>query len=118
VESEQKSGKAKEAVIRLFKEYPDTDAVFSTNNMITMEVFNGLQELGLRIPEDVAVVGYDETEWSRHLNPPLTTISQPGYHMGQMAAETLIKMIKVKNPLKPKTIVLEPQLIIRKSSGI
>lgn len=117
VESEQESGRIKEAVIRFLREYPDTDAVFSTNNMVTLEVMDGIRELNLRIPDDVAVVGYDETVWSKHLNPPLTTIQQPGYRLGRIAAEMLIKAIKEKKPAKPKTVVLEPELIIRESSG-
>ena len=89
----------------------------SSYNMVTLEVMDGIRELNLRIPDDVAVVGYDETVWSKHLNPPLTTIQQPGYRLGRIAAEMLIKAIKEKKPAKPKTVVLEPELIIRESSG-
>jgi DNA-binding LacI/PurR family transcriptional regulator len=117
VEAEQESGCMKEAVIRFLNDYPDTDAIFSTNNMITLEVMDGIRELKLRIPEDVAVVGYDETVWSKHLNPPLTTIRQPGYEMGRISTEMLIKAIKSKKRAKPKTVVLEPELIVRQSSG-
>mgnify|MGYP001168819336 CR=1 FL=1 len=116
VEVEQESGDAKRAVIRFLQEHPDTDAIFSTNNMITLEVMDGLRELRLRIPADVAVVGYDETVWSRHLDPPLTTIQQPAYEMGRLASEMLIKAIKSKRRGKPKTVVLEPELIVRQSS--
>jgi DNA-binding LacI/PurR family transcriptional regulator len=117
VEADKQSGKVKEAVLRFLREYPDTDAVFSTNNMITLEVIDAIRELDLKIPDDIALVGYDETVWSKHLNPPLTTIQQPGYKMGQIAAQMLIKSIKTKNQSKPIKIVLEPGLVIRKSSG-
>jgi DNA-binding LacI/PurR family transcriptional regulator len=117
VEAEQETGMVKVAALDFLLEFPDTDAVFSTNNMMTMEVFDAICELGLNIPKDIAVVGYDETVWSRHLNPPLTTIKQPGYKMGQIAAQMLIQAIKTKNQAKPEMIVLEPELIIRKSSG-
>jgi DNA-binding LacI/PurR family transcriptional regulator len=117
VEAEKETGKVKEAILHFLREYPDTDAVFSTNNMITLEVIDAIRELDLKIPEDIAIVGYDETVWSKHLNPPLTTIQQPGYKMGQIAAQMLIEAIKTKNQSNPQKIVLEPELIIRKSSG-
>ncbi|ALS28194.1 transcriptional regulator [Paenibacillus sp. 32O-W] len=117
VEAEQDSGKIKEATLRFLREHPDTDAVFSTNNMITLEVMDAIRELGLSIPERIAVVGYDETVWAKHLNPPLTTIRQPGYQMGQIATNMLIESIRTKNETEPKQIVLEPELIVRRSSG-
>lgn len=118
-EFEQNVGKMKDAVIRHFKKYPDTDAVFSTNNMITLEVIEALKELNLKIPEDVAIVSYDETVWAKHLSPPLTTINQPGYQMGQTAAQILIRSIDGKNDpnLKLETVVFKPDIIVRKSCG-
>jgi len=117
LELDQQAGATYEATIRYLREHPDTDAIFSTNNMMTLEVIQGIKELKLRIPEDIAVVGYDETVWSQHMDPPLTTVMQPGYEMGQIAAKMLIKRINAKRRTKPETVVLEPQLIIRKSCG-
>jgi DNA-binding LacI/PurR family transcriptional regulator len=117
LESEQLIGETRETTLAFLKQYPDTDAIFSTNNMMTLEIIEAIKELKLRIPEDIAIVGYDETVWSKHLDPPLTTIWQPGYEMGQIAAKMLVKMINAKRKLKPETVVLEPKLIVRKSSG-
>jgi DNA-binding LacI/PurR family transcriptional regulator len=116
-ETELQTGKVKEAVIRYLREHPDTDAIFSTNNMITLEVMEAVKELNLRIPDEMAILGYDETVWSKHLAPPLTTIYQPGYEMGQLATEMLIKSINSGNTMKPSTHVLVPELIIRESCG-
>lgn len=116
-ELNQQTSKVKEIVIHFLQKYPDTDAVFSTNNMITLEVIEAIKELNLNIPEDVAIVSYDETVWAKHLTPPLTTIKQPGYRMGQIAAQTLIKSINEKLNQQVETVVLEPELIIRKSCG-
>lgn len=110
-------GRVKAAVIAYFKGKPDADAIFSTNNMMTLEILEGLKELGLRVPEDIALIGYDETIWAKHLNPPLTTVRQPAYEMGKIAAKNLIQKINSKTARKPKHVVLEPDLIIRSSSG-
>lgn len=116
-ETDQEAGSTKRTALQYLRENPDTDAIFSTNNMMTLEVIEAIKELGLQIPKDIAIVGYDETIWSKHLDPPLTTIMQPGYEMGKIAAQVLIKIIVAKRKPKPSTIVLEPQLIIRSSCG-
>lgn len=109
-------GEAKRKVQELLEGEHAPDAIFSTNNMMSLEILEGIKESGRSIPEDVALVGYDETVWSKHLNPPLTTVSQPALEMGQEATKRLIAIIEAKEPLEPRTAVLEPHLIIRESS--
>jgi DNA-binding LacI/PurR family transcriptional regulator len=116
-EAGEEKGSVKEAVIRLCQGKDRPDAIFSTNNMMTLEIMEGIHELGIQIPSDIAMIGYDETVWSRHLSPPLTTVHQPAYEMGKLAAENLIRQIKAKGQPKPKTITLVPDLIIRRSCG-
>lgn len=110
-------GSCKEAVIDWIKNGVCPDAIFSTNNVMTLEVLEGIQEAGLCVPDDIAVIGYDETVWSKHLNPPLTTIQQPAYQMGELAAQRLIKLIEAKRKPRPKVQVLAPNIIIRQSCG-
>jgi DNA-binding LacI/PurR family transcriptional regulator len=117
LELDVNGGAVKESIIRYIQEHPDTDAVFSTNNMLTLEIIDAVKELGLKMPDDIAIVSYDETVWSKHMDPPLTTIMQPGYHMGYLAAQMLVKSIKAKRKPTPETVVLEPELIVRKSCG-
>jgi DNA-binding LacI/PurR family transcriptional regulator len=117
IEVKYQIGKAKEAAIEYFKA-SKADAVFCTNNMMTLEILEAFKELNIRIPEDVALIGYDETVWAKHLNPPLTTVKQPAYEMGVIAAKQLIKKINSKTKRKPKTVVLEPELIVRQSSAV
>jgi len=93
------------------------DAIFSTNSVLTLQIFEVLNELECKVPRDIAVLGYDETEWAKHLDPPLTTIQQPAYEMGRVAAERLIQMIRGERAAEPSTILLEPTLIVRKSCG-
>lgn len=116
-EVEQGAGATTEAVIRFLRERPDVEAIFSTNNMMTLDIIKGIKELRLRIPDDIAIIGYDETVWAQHLDPPLTTVMQPAYEMGRISAKMLIKRINAKRQQKPETVVLEPQLIVRASCG-
>jgi DNA-binding LacI/PurR family transcriptional regulator len=76
-----------------------------------------MKELGIFVPKDIAVLGYDETDWAKHLAHPLTTIEQPAYEMGRVSAERLLRIIDNKKDLVPETILLEPALIIRHSCG-
>ncbi|TVX98591.1 LacI family DNA-binding transcriptional regulator [Paenibacillus cremeus] len=117
VEVDEEEGSSKKAVLKLCSGDTRPEAIFSTNNMMTLEIIEGIQELGLRMPEDIAIIGYDETPWSRHLSPPLTTINQPAYEMGRLAAEGLIRLIRASRQPRPKTVTLVPDIIIRRSCG-
>ncbi|MDD9269380.1 LacI family DNA-binding transcriptional regulator [Paenibacillus sp. GCM10023248] len=114
---ENAAGRAKKSALDFFRQEPDADAIFSTNNMMTLEILEGLKELGIEVPGRIALIGYDETVWAKHLNPPLTTIEQPAYEMGRIAAKNLIQRIGSKTVRKPKHVVLKPNLIARSSSG-
>lgn len=117
--SEEKPGAIKTKVKELLQSDNRPDAILSTNNMMTLEIMEGIKELDLRIPHDISLVGYDETVWSKHLNPPLTTVNQPSYEMGQLAAERLINLIEKNTPVdeEQKIVSLKPNLIIRESCG-
>ncbi|GAE25970.1 ribose operon repressor [Halalkalibacter wakoensis JCM 9140] len=106
-----------EVITRFFEQNKDIDAIFSTNNMLTLEVQAVLKEMKIKVPEDVAIVSYDETKWAKFIEPPLTTISQPGYEMGELATQILIKEIQSEKKPIPSTIVLNPELIVRQSAG-
>jgi len=93
------------------------DAIFSTNSLLTLQILEALKESGYRVPRDIAVLGYDETEWAKHLDPPLSTVQRPAYDMGRVAAERLIRMIRKEHAAEPSAIMLEPTLIVRQSCG-
>lgn len=88
------------------------DGIFCANDMMALGCYDALKELGLRIPEDVAVVGYDDREIAQFMRPPLTTLILPHYEMGALAAEMLLDVagglsvsldqIKVECPLLPR----------------
>ncbi len=68
------------------------------------------------MPEDIGIVGYDDTIWAKHINPPLTTIRQPSYDIGKESAKLLINEIKSKESPTIKDIIFQPELVVRESS--
>lgn len=92
------------------------DGMICTTQGKTAIALNLLKEKGVKIPEQVAVVGFDDTPWSSLLCPPLTVISESTYRMGVEAADVLLKRIKGKKLGAPRHIVLEDELIVREST--
>ncbi|AKX94851.1 hypothetical protein MTHERMOG20_07750 [Moorella thermoacetica] len=79
-------------------------------------VIHAARELGLRVPKDLAVVGYDDIELASLVTPPLTTIHQPRYEIGSMAAWSLIQQIENKE-MQPTVTEFKTSLVIRESCG-
>jgi LacI family transcriptional regulator len=96
------------------------DALFAHHDIVAAGAMMAIKSLGLRIPEDVGVVGYSNWQFSSMIDPPLSTVSQPGSKIGEKAAELLLEMINGKKDLgkiRPfENIVLDTELLIRKSS--
>lgn len=95
--------------------HPPT-ALFTGNNLITLGALETIHSKGLRIPDDIAIVGFDDMYWSISLNPPLTAVKQPGCDMGQRAAELLLQRIREPGRATVK-VVFDVELQIRKSCG-
>ena len=92
------------------------DAVFVASDMMAMGALRALREAGRRVPQDVAVVGFDDMPFAERADPPLTTMRQPVQRTGVVAAETLIDLID--NPeAQPRRILMPTELIIRDSCG-
>ncbi len=89
-------------------------AIFTGNNMLTVGAIRCLQERGIRIPEDMALVGFDDLEWMSILHPQLTVVAQPTYELGRTALRMLHQRIAEPN-LPVRHIVLQARLIIRQS---
>jgi len=92
------------------------DAVFGFNDQFAVNAMKAVLDAGLRIPEDVAFVGSGNIKHADFLRVPLTTIDQNSVAIGERAAKIALSMIESKTPLKPKTVLLEPRLVVRKSS--
>jgi len=93
------------------------DAVVSYNDRIAIQVVNALEEVGINIPEDISVTGFDDSEFAKNLRVPLTTIKHPQRKIGEAAAELLIKLMKGYAVEEDKLhIIMEPELVVRDST--
>lgn len=90
-------------------------ALFVCNNLMTVGALAALHHRGLRVPHDVAVVGFDDLPWAEALDPPPTVVRQPAYEVGRQAMELLLK--RIMEPARPAvTVRLLPELVIRRST--
>lgn len=106
---------AYQETMSLMKLSSPPDALFIASDEMALGAYLAIRELGLKIPDDVAVVGYDNSGLSEELSPGLTTVELPYYEMGQLAAETLLNQLSGKaSPLN--VIKHEGNLVIRGSS--
>ncbi len=105
------------AMDALLKENIVPDAIFAVNDPVAIGAFQRIKEAGLKIPKDIAIVGFSNNKITNLIEPPMTTVNQPSFEMGKKAAELLIEMIKDgKSNNQERTVVLESELIIRSSS--
>lgn len=103
----------------LLKQPLRPEAIFSANVDMSMGSLITIKKMGLRIPDDIGFVCFDDSDWAMLLEPSITVVKQPVYKMGSLAAETLIKKIEnQKQHLKetPTINILETELIIREST--
>jgi len=103
-----------EACLKLIPKKPE--AIFVGNDTMSMGAFRAIREAGLKVPEDIAIIGYDDIPNASSNSIPLTTIRQPIQELGQEAVKGLIEIIH--SPESPqKNNILKTELVIRKSSG-
>ncbi len=103
------------AVLQTLNAEPRPDAFFTCSDVYAAATINAAQSLGIRVPEELSVIGFDNIETSRMTMPPITTIAQPGYQMGQQACSILVE--KIANPqLSDRHILLNTELVIRDST--
>lgn len=92
-------------------------AVFAVNNLITVGVLQALERAGLRVPEDMALIGFDDFELAAALHPRLTLVRQPAAELGRRAAELLMDRLEGHDPGRPRRVVLKTELVVRESCG-
>ena len=104
----------------LLAKFPDVQAVFASNDQMALGLMQAARSLGKRIPEDLAVVGFDDIPESAFYYPPLTTVRQGLYELGQAAVKTFMKLRQSEQRDEPiptaQTVWLQPQLIVRESA--
>src|ERR1700733_3472016 len=91
-------------------------ALFAFNDISAIGSIRAFLEAGLRVPDDVSVVGFDDIQNSAYISPPLTTVRQPMQRMGEMAARTLLDRIEERTKYVAE-IVIEPELVVRRSTA-
>jgi LacI family transcriptional regulator len=96
---------------------PPPTALFAGNNFIAIGAYRATREAGLRIPEDIAMVAFDDLPPALVLEPFLTVAAQPAYEMGRKATELLLARLAGQLPPECQEIVLPTELVVRRSSG-
>lgn len=91
-------------------------ALIAGNSLMTLGALEAIRALGLRVPRDVALVGYDDLPWAHVVEPPLTVVRQKAARLGRRAVEVLLRRLEAPDG-DPERVVLEPELVVRGSCG-
>jgi len=104
-----------EAMQQLLRADPPPDAVFCYNDPVAIGAMQAIWEAGLRIPQDIAVIGCGNVRYGTFLRVPLSSIDQNSAQLGVKAAQLTLRLME-SAPARPKTVVLQPKLVIRAST--
>ena len=102
---------------RIAQSKPRPDAVFAANDMLAVGCLAALREAGLRVPEDVALAGFDDIPIARYITPALTTIRVPIASLGSAALDALAKAVQAPESQATHTVVMPVELVVRRSCG-
>lgn len=107
-----------DALSKIFKLKQKADALFTAGDRLTTTCMQALQKLGKKIPDDIAIIGFTNTNLGELFHPPLSVVRQPAFEIGQVATELLISMIESKRPVTEfENKVLQTEMIVRASSS-
>lgn len=104
---------------KLVKEHKNVDGIFVNTDLVAIGAITALNEMNIKVPEDISIVGFSNWFMSTVVSPSLTTINQPGFKMGKEAFKVLYKEIKAKKKnekFRYKKVVLDTDLIVRNST--
>jgi LacI family transcriptional regulator len=120
VEGDWSANSGERGMLKLLTQEPELDAVFACNDQMALGALGVLHRSGRRVPQDIAVIGFDNTPESAYFWPPLTTVYQHLMDVGRVAVQTLHQLIEARRRgeenVKPTTTLLTPELVIRASS--
>ena len=108
--------KAQRFAVEALSRVPRPTAFFAANTLVMHAIMQAAQQLELRVPEDVALAGFEDFRWAGFVKPGLTVIRQPAEDMGRQAARMLFERLAGKTG-PPQTVVLDTEFIIRESCG-
>jgi LacI family transcriptional regulator len=114
VESALDIDAAREAALSILSSISRPTALFINNNLLVLGTLLAMRELGLRCPQDISLIGFDDHPWAQVANPPLTVVRQPLRKLGQTAAQVLLTQIRGEAVCEPQYI-LDCELIVRES---
>ena len=100
-----------------FKARSGPQALFATNNVCSVHVIQALHALGMQIPNDVALIGFDDLDFYPLMRPPITALRQPLAEIGLTAAQLLLDRVRGKGPSRHTKLILPVELIVRESCG-
>jgi DNA-binding LacI/PurR family transcriptional regulator len=107
--------------LKLLARRGEFTAVFASNDQMALGIVHAANDLGLRVPEDLSVVGFDDIPEAKHFSPPLTTVRQDFSGLGRRAIDVLladIERVEVPSPAEPEATELEvPELVVRRSTA-
>lgn len=104
------------AVDEILHSHKVPTAIFASNNMMTVGALAAIRAAGLRVPQDISLVGFDDLEWYALVEPRITAVAQPALAIGETAARRLLERRKLGNP-PPRRFVLGTDLIVRDSTA-
>ena len=120
VEGNWSSASGARAAEKLLEQYTDMDSILVANDQMALGAMKIVQQKGLRIPQDIGIVGFDNILESAFFEPSLTTVNHDQYNLGKVAVQKIIKIIESgwdeSAPTNPTSVILEPTLVVRDSS--
>lgn len=105
------------AVTSILALHPAATAVFCINDLLALGVIRAMMRCGRRVPDDLAIIGYDDVEFAGALQPPLTTVRQPMYRLGEAAMQLFLDELRSGEEHSHRQLLLQPQLVVRDSTG-
>jgi LacI family transcriptional regulator len=119
-ESDWSAASGEQAMNRLLEQEPDIDAVFASSDQIALGAMQAVRASGRSVPQDLAIVGFDNMPESAFFDPPLTTVYQHLIDAGRTAVQKLHRMIEIsrdgKEPIEAEVTLSEPELVVRAST--
>jgi len=115
------SASGEQAVTQLLESFPDMDAVFVANDQMALSVLREVCRRGIRIPEQLAVIGFDDIPESNYFYPSLTTISQDLHLLGEKAVQGVVELIRARQengPFSAQSLLITPKLVVRETSRL
>lgn len=104
-----------ESVMELLKNYQHPTAIFSSSDQKSFGIYRAIRDCGLKVPDDISVIGYDNVDLAKYLDPPLTTYDQSVKEMGVLAVKRLIEQIESSSKIGGLKSVLKGSIVIRQS---